>query len=99
VQTARNTVEQIPFPPKVSTLGDQLTHEFVNERAAGLHRWIRGVVRYAPEGAVRSFLYDDGSHNRIVDILATQNFMTGSEGAGMRCKIGPGLSGVRGSRY
>ena len=82
-ETARNTIAQLPFPSK-GMGGDKLDPRMVDQRAQGLQRWLRGVLRWASRGSVLSFLHDDGSDNAVLDMAATQIFMTGSESAGMR---------------
>jgi hypothetical protein len=83
-ETARNTISQLPFPNKSHSYGDKLDPRLLDQRAAGLERWVRGVVRWAARGAVLSFLHDDGSDNAVLDMAASQQFMSGSESAGMR---------------
>jgi hypothetical protein len=83
-ETARNTISQLPFPSKSHSFADKLDPRLLDQRAAALHRYMQGVVRWAARGAVLSFLYDDGSDNALLDMATSQHFMTGSESAGMR---------------
>jgi hypothetical protein len=69
---------QLPFPAKVGVMTNKTAPDLVHTRAGGLHRWIRGALRWAPRGAVTSFLYNDGSDNLLVDVLASQTFMVSS---------------------
>ena len=83
-ETARNTISQLPFPSKSHSFADKLDPRLLDQRAAGLHRFMQGVLRWAARGAVLSFLHDDGSDNAVLDMATSQHFMAGSESAGMR---------------
>ena len=66
-------IEELPFPQK--TVFGGMSNETVNERVEMLGRFCKYAIKMVRQGALVTFLRNDGSDNSVADLLLVQRYM------------------------